>query len=43
MLQIKEPKNEVNIACVPVGGFYTIDAEQAYKVVQQINPKIVLF
>lgn len=33
---------QVDIACVPVGGFYTIDAEQAFKVVQQLNPKIVL-
>lgn len=33
---------QVDIACVPVGGFYTIDAEQAYQVVQQLNPKIVL-
>lgn len=33
---------QVDIACVPVGGFYTIDAEQAYQVVQQIKPKIVL-
>ncbi|MDQ7095175.1 MBL fold metallo-hydrolase [Desulfosporosinus sp. PR] len=32
----------VDIACVPVGGFYTLDAEQAYQVVQQLNPKIVL-
>ncbi|KGP77000.1 beta-lactamase [Desulfosporosinus sp. Tol-M] len=32
----------VDIACVPIGGFYTIDAEQAYQVVQQLNPKIVL-
>ncbi len=33
---------QVDIACVPVGGFYTIDAKQAYEVVQQLNPKIVL-
>lgn len=33
---------EVDIACIPVGGFYTIDAEQAYQVVQQLKPKIVL-
>ncbi|SPF45609.1 Zn-dependent hydrolase of the beta-lactamase fold [Candidatus Desulfosporosinus infrequens] len=33
---------QVDIACIPVGGFYTIDAEQAYQVVQQLNPKIVL-
>ena len=33
---------KVDIACVPIGGFYTINAEQAYQVVQQLNPKIVL-
>ena len=33
---------QVDIVCVPVGGFYTIDAEQAYQVVQQLKPKIVL-
>ncbi|MDR3602808.1 MAG: MBL fold metallo-hydrolase [Desulfosporosinus sp.] len=33
---------QVDIACVQVGGFYTINAEQAYQVVQQLNPKIVL-
>lgn len=32
----------VDIACVPIGGVYTVDAEQAYQVVQQLNPKIVL-
>lgn len=32
----------VDIVCIPVGGFYTIDAEQAYQVVLQLNPKIVL-
>lgn len=33
---------QVDIVCVPVGGFYTIDAEQAYQVIQQLKPKIVL-
>lgn len=32
----------VDIACVPVGGFYTIDAGQAYEIVQQLNPKVIL-
>lgn len=32
----------VDIALVPVGGFYTIDAAQADKVVQQIDAKIVI-
>lgn len=33
---------QADIACIPVGGFYTIDAEHAYQVIQQLNPKIVL-
>lgn len=32
----------VDIVCIPIGGFYTIDAEQAYQVVLQLNPKVVL-
>jgi len=32
----------VDILMIPVGGFYTIDAEHAVEVVNQINPKIVL-
>ena len=32
----------VNILMVPVGGFYTIDASEAYDVVQKIQPNIVL-
>ncbi|WP_088189130.1 MBL fold metallo-hydrolase [Desulfosporosinus sp. FKA] len=33
---------QVDIVCIPVGGFYTIDAEQAYQVIRQLNPKIIL-
>lgn len=32
----------VDVACIPVGGFYTIDAKQAFQVAQQLNPRIVL-
>lgn len=32
----------VDILMIPVGGFYTIDADQAVEVVGQIKPKIVL-
>ncbi|OQB74903.1 MAG: metal-dependent hydrolase [candidate division TA06 bacterium ADurb.Bin131] len=32
----------VDILLIPVGGFYTIDSEQATRVVQQINPKIII-
>ena len=27
---------------IPVGGFYTISAEQAYKIVQQLQPRVVI-
>lgn len=32
----------VDVALVPIGGFYTIDAAQASKVVEQINARIVV-
>jgi L-ascorbate metabolism protein UlaG (beta-lactamase superfamily) len=32
----------VDILLIPVGGFYTIDAEQAWTVVEQLNPRIVI-
>lgn len=32
----------VDVLMIPVGGFYTIDANQATQVVQQLSPKIVL-
>ncbi len=37
-----EQIGKVDILMLPVGGTYTIDAEQAYEVVQQLNPKAVL-
>ena len=33
---------KVDILMIPVGGFYTIDADQAVQVVNQINPRVVL-
>jgi L-ascorbate metabolism protein UlaG (beta-lactamase superfamily) len=33
---------EAHILMVPVGGFYTIDAQEAVKVVRQIEPSIVI-
>lgn len=32
----------VDILFVPVGGFYTIDADQAKEIIGQLNPKIVI-
>lgn len=33
---------EIDVLMIPVGGYYTIDANEASQVVKQINPKIVL-
>jgi len=33
---------QVDILLTPVGGTYTLDAEDAFKIVQQLNPKIVI-
>ncbi len=33
---------QVEILFVPVGGFYTLNAEQAYETVTQLEPKIVI-
>lgn len=33
---------QVDVLCIPVGGFYTINAETAKKVVAQLNPSIIL-
>jgi len=33
---------EVDILMIPVGGYYTIDANEAVQVVKQLSPKIVL-
>lgn len=32
----------VDVALVPVGGFYTIDAQQANRVIDQIRPRLVI-
>ena len=34
--------NEVDILMIPVGGTYTIDAEEAIKIMSQIEPKITI-
>jgi len=33
---------QVDVLFVPVGGFFTIDAKQAYEIVQQLRPALVL-
>lgn len=33
---------EINVLMVPVGGFFTIDAQEAVKLVRQIEPAIVI-
>jgi L-ascorbate metabolism protein UlaG (beta-lactamase superfamily) len=32
----------VDVLCVPVGGFYTIDAKTAHAVVEQLKPAVIL-
>ena len=32
----------VDVALIPVGGFYTIDAEQAAEVAQQVEAKVII-
>lgn len=39
--QIKTLKNP-DVLMIPVGGFYTIDGKQALKIVEQLNPRVVL-
>jgi L-ascorbate metabolism protein UlaG (beta-lactamase superfamily) len=39
--QIKEI-GEVSLLLIPVGGYYTIDAEEANEVTNQLNPKFVI-
>ncbi len=34
--------NEVDIALIPVGGFYTIDGTQAAKIISQLEPKVAI-
>jgi len=33
---------KVDILLAPVGGFYTIDAKQAYEIVQQLKPAVIV-
>lgn len=40
--ELAEEIDVVHILLVPVGGFYTIDAREAYEVVKQIEPTIVI-
>lgn len=37
-----EKLSEIDILLVPVGGIYTIDAEEAISIINQIEPKIVI-
>jgi len=37
----KEALKDVDVLLIPVGGHFTIDADQAYKIVKQINPKVI--
>ena len=39
--EIEELKG-VDVLMIPVGGFYTIDAAQAKKIVEQVKPRIVI-
>lgn len=32
----------IDILCIPVGGFYTINAEEAYKIIELLKPSVVL-
>lgn len=33
---------KVDVLCVPVGGFYTVDAKEAWAIVQQLQPSVIL-
>ncbi len=37
-----EKLGEIDILCIPIGGIYTVDANQALEIVEKVNPKIVL-
>ncbi len=41
----EEQKNEIgeiDVLLIPVGGYYTIDATQAWEVIEKLSPKIVI-
>jgi len=40
--ELKNKLGDIDILCIPVGGVYTIDAEGAKKVVEKLNPKIII-
>lgn len=33
---------QVDLLLLPVGGVYTVDAQEAYQIVQDINPKVII-
>lgn len=33
---------EIDVLLIPVGGYYTIDADEATRVAEQLNPKVVI-
>lgn len=37
-----EALGQVDILMIPVGGFYTIDAETAFQVVEQLDPRVII-
>ena len=37
----KEKLKDIDVLLIPVGGHFTIDANQAYEIVKQINPEVV--
>lgn len=39
---VVEEIGAVDVLMIPIGGFYTIDAKQAVKVINQIEPSIVI-
>ena len=39
--QVKE-MGDIDVALIPVGGFYTIDCETAKKVAEQVNAKVII-
>ncbi len=39
---IAEKLGSIDVILLPVGGFYTIDADEAGKVMREINPKITI-
>src|SRR3989344_3406501 len=39
---LREKLGEIDILLIPVGGVYTIDAEEASKIVSELEPKIVI-